>query len=394
MKKMNKSYDVIIIGGGIMGSSSAFYLAKKGLKVALLERRYVGDGPTGKSSAIIRQHYSNEITARMALHSVKVFQGFEAEVGDECGYNNTGFFVVTGKENSPSLAKNLKLQRSLGIKTENLSNEAVKELFPELKLDDSITVAYESDGGYADAYLTTNAFVRAAKKSGADIYQKAEVTGIRRDGGKVVGVDSTKGKFDAPAIICCTGAWTKGVCEFVGINVPINACRVQVAYFKRPERIWGHHPVVCDFVSETYFRSEGTELTLAGLIDPDEANDIVDPDQYNETIDIDFVEEIGRKLMDRYPDVVHFESTGGYASLYAVTPDWHPIVDEIPEGSGYYVCSGFSGHGFKLGPAVGHMVSEMITKVSDPKFDHHFFRFSRFEENAHISGTYDQSISG
>lgn len=391
---MKKTYDVIIIGGGIMGSSSAYHLAKKGVKVALLERRYIGDGPTGKSSAIIRQHYSNEITARMALHGVKTFKRFKEEIGDDCGYQNTGFLVVMGNESSPGLVKLLAFQRSLGIRTELLSNESVRELFPGLALDDSISVAYEPDGGYADAYLTTNAFARAAEKLGADIFTKAEVTGIRRDGKKVVGVDSTKGSFDAPAIISCTGAWARGVSEFVDVQVPINACRVQVAYFKRPNAIRGHHPVVADFVNDTYFRSEGTDLTLVGLLDPTEANAIVDPDQFDESIDLDFVEEAGTKMMKRYPDMLESESTGGYASLYAVTPDWHPIVDEIPSGSGYYVCSGFSGHGFKLGPAVGLMVSEMMTGVTDPTFDHRFFSFGRFENNAQIHGEYDQLILG
>ncbi|MBC8345429.1 MAG: FAD-binding oxidoreductase [Candidatus Marinimicrobia bacterium] len=391
---MNKSYDVIIIGGGIIGTTSAFHLAKNGVKVAILEQRFIGDGPTGKSSAIIRQHYSNEVTARMAHYGVQVFQQFESEVGGECGYNNTGFFVIASKENRPGLLKNLEIQKLVGIRTKLLSNDSVVALFPGLILDDSVTVVYEPDGGYADAYLTANSFAQAAKKFGADIYQKSKVLSIRRNEDKVIGVDSTKGQFDAPVIICCTGAWTKGVCETVDLNIPINPCRVQVAYFKRPPNNQGHQPVVTDFINETYFRSEGKELTLAGLIDPAEANAIVDPDQFNESIDIDFVEKIGRKIIARYPDMVQSKSTGGYASLYAVTPDWHPIVDEIPAGSGYYVCAGFSGHGFKLSPAVGLMVSEMVTKSTNPTFDHRFFRFSRFEENMPIGGSYDQSIVG
>jgi sarcosine oxidase subunit beta len=391
---LNKSYDVIIIGGGIIGTASAFHLAKKGVKVALLEQRFIGDGPTGKSSAIIRQHYSNELTARMAHYGVQVFQQFQAEVGGECGYNNTGFFVIASKENGPELLKNLDMQKSVGIRTELFSNESVVALFPGLILDDSVTVIYEPDGGYADAYLTANSFAQAAKEFGAHIYQKSKVTDIRRSGDKVVGVDSIKGQLDAPIIICCTGAWTKGVCETLDLNIPINPCRVQVAYFKRPRNVRGHQPVVTDFINETYFRSEGITLTLAGLIDPAEANAIVDPDQFNESIDIGFVEKIGKKIITRYPDMVHSKSTGGYASMYAVTPDWHPIVDEIPFGSGYYVCSGFSGHGFKLSPAVGLMVSEMVTKSSNPMFDHHFFRFNRFEENRPIGGSYDQSIVG
>ncbi len=365
---MAKTFDVIVIGGGIMGCCSAYQLAKRGLKVALVEKRYIGDGPTGKSSAIIRQHYSNELTARMALHSLGVFQNFEDELGDTCGFRSTGFVTLVAAKDRAALEANVEFQRELGIKTEVMSSEALRAFIPGLETTD-VVAAYEPESGYADAYLTTNAYAQAARRLGATIFVKTNVEGIRFEGDRVVGIDSSGVKLDAPNILCCTGAWTAAVAKMVGVDVPINACRVQVAYFRRPDGSEAQHPVVFDFINATYFRSETGNLTLAGLVDPAEANAVVDPDNYHEELDC-------------------------YASLYAVTPDWHPVIDEVPEGSGFYICSGFSGHGFKLGPAVGVMAADMILSAPDPEFDPHLFRFSRYQEKDPVCGKYEYSIIG
>jgi len=135
-------------------------------------------------------------------------------------------------------------------------------------------------------------------------------------------------------------------------------------------------------------------LTLGGLIDPEEAKAIVNPDSFNENSGMDFVLDIGDRLSRRYPPLEQSQSTGGYAALYAVTPDWHPIVDELIEGSGFYICAGFSGHGFKLGPAVGVMVADLLTKESAPQFSPHLLRMSRFIENEPVRGQYEYSIAG
>lgn len=391
---MAKKYDVIVIGGGIMGCCSAYELAKRGLKVALVEKRYIGDGPTGKSSAIIRQHYSNEITARMALYSLGIFQNFADEIGDVCGFRRTGFVALVAAKDHAGLEANVKFQKGLGIKTELMSPEALREILPGLETTDLVTAAYEPESGYADAYLATNAYAQAAKRSGAGIFVKTNVEGIRFENDRVAGIDSSKIRLDAPKILCCTGAWTAAVAKLVGVDAPINACRVQVAYFRRPDGSEAQHPVVADFINASYFRSEAGNLTLAGLVDPSEANAIVDPDNYNEELDYEFVSDVGKRLIRRYPAMEMAGSAGGYASLYAVTPDWHPVIDEVPEGSGFYICSGFSGHGFKLGPAVGVMAADMIVAETRPKFDQHAFRFNRFREDDPIRGNYEYSIIG
>ena len=391
---MARAFDVIIAGAGIMGCCSAYHLARRGLNVALLDKKSIGEGPTGESSGIIRQHYSNELTARMALHSLRVFQDFEERVGDECGFRQAGFVVLVEEKDRAGLEANVALQRSLGIQTELLSPEALREILPEMETSDLVAACYEPESGYADPYLTVTAYARAARQLGVAAYQETEVTGVRWQGDRVVGVDTPTERFDAPLVLNTTGAWGAQVAKMAGVQVPINACRVQVATFRRPEGHEAAHPVVGDFRNAVYFRPETGNLTLVGLIDPEEAHAVVDPDAYNKRVDTEFVLDVGERLVRRYPAMELSESRGGYASLYGITPDWHPVIDETPAGSGFYTCAGFSGHGFKLGPAVGVMVADMLTGESEAEFPAHLFRLERYAEGDPVRGQYEYSIVG
>lgn len=391
---MSQVYDAIIIGGGIMGCSTAFHLAQRGLKVALLEKGNIGDGGTGKSSAIIRQHYSNELTARMALYSLRVFQEFEERVGGECGFTNVGFLALVAAKDQAGLEANVALQRGVGIQTELLQPEALLELMPGIQTADLIAAAYEPEAGYADPYLTVTSYAQAARRLGVRIFQDTPVTGVRFASGKVVGVDTPGAQYDAPVVLNSAGAWGAPVARLAGLTLPINACRVQVAFLRRPAGHEAPHPVVVDFIHATYFRPETGGLTLMGIVDPAEADAVVDPDHFEQRLDDAFLLQTGEQVILRYPALERAESRGGYASLYAITPDWHPIVDELPKGSGFFVSSGFSGHGFKLGPAVGLMTADLITGQTDPLFDPHLFRFSRFGENDQVRGQYEYSIAG
>lgn len=391
---MSQTCDVIVIGGGIMGCSTAFQLAQRGLSVILLEKKRIGEGPTGKSSAIIRQHYSNELTARMAYHSLQVFQNFAEVVGGECGFTQCGFIMVVDAKDKAGLEANIALQRRVGIETGLIPPEEVKKLMPGLRTAVSLIAAYEPQSGYADPYLTVTSYAQAARRAGAVIYQDTQVTGIRLAGGKVQGVDTDQGSFDAPLVLNCTGAWGAQVARLAGVEVPIDPCRVQVSLFRRPPGEEAIHPVVADFEQAIYFRPETGGLTLVGLIDPKEADAIVNPDHFSENVSDAFVLASGERLVTCYPALEQSQSIGGYASLYAITPDWHPIVDELPAGSGLYVCSGFSGHGFKLGPAVGRMLADRVLGVADPLFDASMFGYGRFVANQPVRGQYEYSIVG
>jgi glycine/D-amino acid oxidase-like deaminating enzyme len=362
--------------------------------VALLDKKTIGEGPSGRSSAIVRQHYSNELTARMARYSLGVLNDFEAQVGDECGFTQTGFVILVEEKDRAGLEANVALQQSLGIQTELLSPEALAEILPGMEVGDLVAAAYEPDSGYADPYLTVTTYVHAARRLGVEVRQETPVIDIHSRGGRAAGVETAEGRLEAQVVVNCAGAWAAQVGAMTGAGLPIHSCRVQVAFFRRPSGHEAPHPVVGDFANAVYFRSETGGLTLVGLVDPSESAAIVNPDRYNERMDADFVLEVGERLVRRYPAMDDAESTGGYASLYAITPDWHPVMDEVPPGSGFYVCAGFSGHGFKLAPAVGLMMAELITDTSDPTFDPRLFRLNRFGEADLVRGQYEYSIVG
>ena len=253
---MSSNYDVIIIGAGIMGCNTALQLARHGMKVVLFDKDAIGAGPSGRSSAIVRQHYSNRLTARMARYSLDVFQDFSERVGGECGYTRTGFACVVAAGDQDGLAANVALQKEVGIQTDLISIEALAEIMPAMAMDDLASAAYEPDGGFADPYLTVTSYAAAARRAGVDLHQGTEVTNVRFDGDTVIGVDAGGDRVNAPIVLNCGGPWGRRVAQLAGeqttaIDVPIDSCRVQVAFFRRPTGYEADHPVVADFVNAT-----------------------------------------------------------------------------------------------------------------------------------------------
>lgn len=391
---MSETYDAVIIGAGIMGCATALELSRRGLRVAILEKGSIGDGSTGKSSAIIRQHYSNPTTVRMALHSLRVFQNFKDAVAGESGFTQTGFLVLTPENDVEGLRSNVKLQRELGVQTEILDSDEVLARWPYLEGSGLVEAAYEPESGFADPNMTLQGYAQASRALGAKFFQDTPVTGVQLQNGKIQLVETPSGQFSSPKVINCAGPWGAQVARLAEVDIPIKSCRVQVAFFRRPQAHAAEHPVVADFVHAVYWRTETGGLTMVGLIDPEEENYVVDPDAYNEKPDFDFILDAGNRLVNRFPGLEASESTGGFAALYAITPDWHPIMDELIPGSGFYICAGFSGHGFKLGPAVGLMTADMVLGKQTPGMDRNLFRLSRYAENEPVRGQYEYSIVG
>jgi glycine/D-amino acid oxidase-like deaminating enzyme len=392
---LSTTADVVVIGGGITGTSAAYQLAQSGLRVLLVEKRFLGAGSTGKSSAIIRQHYSNEVTARMALHSLRVFQNFADAVGGDAGFVQTGFAVLVEAKDRTGLEENVRMQRALGVKTSVLSPEELRAIDPYLSTAATFAASYEPEGGYADPAAAVTSFGEAAKRHGAEIWQETRVASVLMQDGRVVGVDTTRGEISAPNVVNCANAWAPQLAAAVGVSLPIRPERHQVATFQRSAEMERSHLTAGDFINNIYYRPEGARLTLVGSIDPNHGQEI-DPDHYNEAADYPFVEDSAQRIGRRYPAMEHSWSKGGWSGIYGVTPDWHPIIDEIPSGSGFFVAAGFSGHGFKLGPAVGLMVADMVTRAAVPReqLDRSLFRFARFAEGRPVVGKYEYGIVG
>ncbi len=391
---MSGSADAIVVGGGINGASIAFNLAKEGLKVTLIEKDFIAAGPTGRSSAIIRQHYSHEVTARMALRSLRIFQNFDDQVGGDPDFHQTGFLLAARPEDVEQLQANVALQQGVGINTRLVSPQEVKELEPYVSIEGIAAAAYEPESGYADPAATATAYAGRAKELGAGLQLGTRVQSLLVDGGRVTGVDTDKGVVHAGAVVVAAGPWTPLIAETAGIQVPIRASRHQVATFRRPHE-FERHMVFAGFADEVYIRPETGQLMLVGSIEPEEAEDeVADPDSFNERVDFDIVADFSQRVARRYPVMEQGTSAGGWASLYDITPDWHAIMGALPGLAGLYCTAGTSGHGFKLGPAVGEMMADLIINGEKPGADINMFSFNRFAEGGGVAGAYEYSIVG
>ncbi len=391
---MSSATDVLIIGGGILGTSIAFNLAKRGVRVTLVERKFIASGPTGRSSAIIRQHYSNVVTARMALRSLRIWQNFDDVVGGTADFKETGFMLGARPEDLDGLKANLALQQSIGINTRFVAVADIRELEPHLSTDGIVGAAYEPEAGYADPAAAATAFAAAARRLGATIVQDTPVLAIRTDGDRVTGVATSQGDLAAGAVVVAAGPWTPYLLKSVGIDLPITASRVQVCFYRWPAGFQGHR-IYADLIGQVYLRPEGGRQMLVGSIAPKEAEDhIEDLEHVNEQADYHTVSQFAEVISHRYPEMQRGFAAGGYASVYDITPDWNPILDEVPAIRGLYCCAGGSGHCFKLGPAIGEMVAALVVEGRHPDDDINLFSFDRFTRGRLIKSRYEYNIIG
>lgn len=383
--------DVIVVGGGINGTSIAFNLAKKGVSVTLVEREFIASGPTGRSSAIIRQHYSNPVTARMALRSLRVWQNFDDVVGGDVDFTQTGILLAVNQNSVAELKANIDMQQKVGINTRLVAPEEIRELEPAASLEGIAAAAYEPESGYADPSAAAMAFADRARALGASLMLNTRATALKITGGRVTGLVTDKGELSAGAVVLAAGPWTPYLARTAGLDLPIQSSRHEVAVYRRPANFSGHM-IFADFQKEVYMRPETGGLMLVGCIE--DIEDTVDPDNYNEKVDFDTVADFAERVAYRYPAMAAGTSAGGWASLYDITPDWHPIMGALPGVDGLYCTAGGSGHGFKLAPAVGEMMAGLIVDGPSPEADINLFSFERFAQGKLITSQYQQSIVG
>lgn len=392
---MPQTADVVIIGAGVTGSSIAFNLAVRGVtNVVVLEKNFIASGATGKSSACIRQHYSTEVTARMVRRSLDVFAHFGDAVGGTAGFTKTGYLMGVPERDFEALQKVVAMQQRVGINTRLVSPEEIRELEPRTRVEDFAGGAWEPDSGYADPSDTTSSFIRRARELGVRVQQGTEVVGLQLAGGAVTEVVTTQGRFATPAVVDAAGAWGDRVAAMAEVAIPMTVCRHNICFVKRPSEAAARHPMLYDFVSQVYTRPEGSDLTLVGSLDPSEISDTVDPDQYDHGVSYDRTVEMTGYVTHRFPAFESGYFHSGYSGFFDVMPDWHPILDAVPGIRGLYLAVGFSGHGFKLAPAVGEMMAELVVHGKQPGSDIDAFRFSRFAENKPLRGMYDEGLMG
>lgn len=387
--------DILIVGGGVMGVSIAFALARRRSgRVVLLEKSYLGAGASGKSGAIIRQHYSNRLTAAMAQRSLRVFEHFEDLIGGPPVFTRTGMALIVNERDRVGLEANLAMQRELGIDVRLISPQELADLDPNARIAEDELIALEAEAGYVEAVQVIASYAEAARLLGASIYEGVEVKTLLVEGNKVVGVDTNEGRYLCRTVVLATGPWAAQLAQMLGAKLPVQACRTQVALYRKPA-IFGRRGLVYgDFVQGLYFKPLPGELLHAGSLTGDEVNQPVDPDQYNEAADPAWLPQVRQRLSRRYPGMHRGYGRGGYGALYAITPDWHPILDRLPGIEGAYCAVGFSGHGFKMSPVVGELMAELIVDGAATTLDICALRLARFQDNDLVKTGYAYGVMG
>lgn len=379
--------DVVIVGGGVIGASTAFHLAMRGAgKIVVLERRWIAAGASGKSGALVRTHYTNEPEARLAQASLSYFHNWADQVGrGDCGFLHTGMLRFVTPDNVSNLEANVEMLERVGVDNRLVGPEEVHEIAPNWHADDVVAAAYEPQSGCADPTGTTYGFLERASEHGADVRTGVEVTGIDVAGGRVTGVQTTAGPISAPVVMVAGGAWGLPLLRQVGIDVPLQPVRVQVAVFKRPPSIGALHPICIDGINELWLRPEGPNWgsTLIGF---SKRIALTDPDLLDEGVDGDYVPEARERLARRIPGMAQAPMRGGWAGAVTATEDGKPILDQAPGVEGLFFATGDNGSSFKTAPAIGRAFSEWIVDGSPSHVDLQPFRVTRFAEGEPIVG--------
>jgi sarcosine oxidase subunit beta len=375
---MTRAVDAVVGGAGTTGTSVAFHLAVAGMRrVVVLERRFIGAGGTGRSVGIIRQLYPTRETTEMVVRSLAVYRDFHAFVGGDSGYVRCGALIGVGPELRAQLETTMVLQRSLGVRAELLAASDVARLEPRIDATRLGAVLHEPDSGYADPTGVAAAYAAAARRHGVTIEQDTEVTAVRVDGERVVGVDTARGdRIDSPVIVDAAGLWSPAVARLAGVELPIVVGRHPVFVVERDASFGAPHPVYLDLAGGSYVRPESGGLTLTGSLTDDETRHPMDPERLGADVGLDeaaaALERTGRAL----PRLAEARYRRGWAGAFDITPDWMPILDESPV-RGFWIAAGMSGHGFKLAPAVGETMAALITGRTPP-VNREPFRLGRF----------------
>ncbi|HSB89977.1 MAG TPA: FAD-dependent oxidoreductase [Anaerolineales bacterium] len=380
---MAEAADAVIIGAGIHGSSLAFHLSQRGLKPVVVERRFVAAGATGRSSGLVRMHYDLEPESALAWASFRYFSRWEEIVGGECGFRRTGFLQIAAPSAEGALRANVAMHQRLGIPSLIVTADDVRRLAPSFVTEDFSVAAYEPESGYADPTASASSLLEAARRQGARLVQDAPVTAIRVRGAKVEGVDTPRGSFDAPIVVNAAGAWAAEIGRMAGVELPVTTWRHDTAFFVRPPELGPSHPTVIDFINSMYFRPETGRLTLVGLEDNNPLG--LSPEGDGEHALAGFVERAIDRICLRIPAMERGALHSAHGGYDGITPDQRAILDQAgPEG--FFVVCGFSGTGFKIGPAVGACMAERILDGRAVTVDITPFRLSRFSEGKPLTG--------
>ena len=382
-----RTADIVIVGAGVMGASIAFHLARRQAgSIVVIDKDHVGRGASGRSTALIRMHYSFPPEVQLALVSLHVFQHWREVVGEPGDFHKTGFVRIVHTNESERLKLNVEMQRKLGVNVRLISRAELRELEPDWAVDEVELAAYEPDSGYGDGAGVANDFLCRARDQGVTYLPKTQAAALLVESGRVRGVVTDHGEIAAPVVVVATGPWTRPLVAVAGYDLPIENEYHQVAILKNAPGMKSGGCACIDSVTATYFRSDGQDKFLLGDFYGQRG---VDPDNFPQRASDDLLEEIIERACRRVPKLENAEVMRGVTGVYDMTPDSRPILGEIPGIDGLYVCAGFSGMGFKISPAIGLVMSELLLDGRGMTVDISAFRPERFAEGQPIQAEYE-----
>ncbi len=386
---MATTADAVIIGGGIMGCSILYNLAALGMtNTLLLEKDVLGSGSTSRSQAILRMHYSNEVTSLLAWKSLEVIKNFEELIGTPSGYTKSGYFLIVADEaGKQAMRDNVAMHQSLGIATSEVTLDEAREIAPMLSFQDNEAFAYEPESGYADPYSMTTGYASRAKDMGARIKDGTTVTAIEMEGGKITAVVTQDERIETGIVVVAAGPWSRPILRTIGVDLPLGTVRHQIINLRRPNDL-PEHPAIGDIANDFSSRPDIGFRTLLGVGEEESPG----PDSYNQGLDMPDVESGLKRLIKRIPAMSQALFQGGWSGLFTTTPDWHQILDGVEGIDGLYCAVGFSGHGFKESPMIGLTMAELITQGKASTIDISMLNMARFNNGKLLRSRYTMQV--
>ena len=378
--------DVVIIGGGIVGSSVAYHLTAAGCRnVMVLEQESAtGKGSTGKSMGGVRAQFSTPVNIQMSLYAIPFYASFEERLGYPCDYRPQGYlFCATNERHMAYLRANFEKQVALGLKgVRLLEGSEIRAMFPQLRGDDIVGGSFCATDGFVDPYSAMNGFMTWATDHGATLRKNTTVSGIVRDAHGLAGVETTRGPISTRKVVNCAGAWAAEVAKMAGVDLPITPLRRMLVPSEPFDQFPHTAPMIIDMSNGFHFRPESRGFLLAW-------NDPEETPGFKTEFEPAFVEKILTRAADRVPCFADLpvNPKRAWAGLYEMTPDHHPILGEAPGVPGFFLANGFSGHGVMHSPATGKILSDLILEGKTALIDAQLLDLARFAENRMIHET-------
>ncbi|HUR28947.1 MAG TPA: FAD-binding oxidoreductase, partial [Planctomycetota bacterium] len=378
------------IGGGVMGARIAWACARRthGSRgsVALFERRALAAGSSGRSGAVLRQHYSSPHVAAMARDSLVEYATLEQRTGKGIGFQRCGVLTIAGPRTPEMMERvrvNVAMQRGIGIDTQVVDAREMRRLAPGIEVDERAIAAWEPGGGFCDPVRAVHAFAELAVESGASLQIGLEVRRVIVEGGRAVGIETNGGRVDAEAVVLAAGPWTRPLLVALGSDMPLEVVRPRQHFLASPSETvsaTAAHPVLLDLELGYYTRCEPSRSrTRIGALEHQGDAKIADPDELDEDVDVEFTRWARGKLEQRMPVYRARADQAPQAAWYTLTPDSQPILGRVAGIENLFIAAGFSGHGFKLAPSVGEGIAQLVFGEPLRAFDADFFSADRFQ---------------